>query len=190
MSRIRVVITGIGVVSPIGNDLATFWNGILEGRNGVGPSRVLTQSEFRTRFAMEVKDFDPETRVSRKTLRLLDRFAQFALVAAGEAMEDSGLDPSSDPIRYGVITGSGIGGLGEIELQHKQFLERGPSRISPYFVPKMMMNAASGHIRHPAWSQRIELRHRLRLRIQSTCSGSGTGYDPIGALRCRAGRRQ
>lgn len=146
MSKRRVVITGIGVVSPIGNDLATFWNGILEGRNGVGPITHFDASEFKTRFAMEVKDFDPETRVDRKTLRQLDRFAQFALVAAAEAMEDSGLDPSADPSRYGVITGSGIGGLGEMETQHDNFRDRGPSRISPYFVPKMMMNAGSGQI--------------------------------------------
>ena len=146
MSSRRVVITGIGVVSPIGNDLASFWNGILEGRNGVGPITQFDASEFRTKFAMEVKDFDPESRVDRKTLRLLDRFAQFALVAAAEAMEYSGLDPSADPTRYGVITGSGIGGLAEIEVQHNNFRDRGPSRISPYFVPKMMMNAASGQI--------------------------------------------
>ena len=138
MSRRRVVITGIGVVSPIGNDLATFWNGILEGRNGVGPITLFDASEFRTRFAMEVTDFDPQQRIDRKTLRQLDRFAQFALVAASEAMEDSGLDPGVDPSRYGVITGSGIGGLGEMETQHDNFRDRGPGRISPFFVPKMM----------------------------------------------------
>ena len=146
MSRRRVVITGIGVVSPIGHDLAAFWNGILEGRNGVGPITLFDASEFRTRFAMEVTDFDPESRIDRKTLRQLDRFAQFALVAAAEAMEDSGFDPSADPSRYGVVTGSGIGGLGEMETQHNNFRDRGPSRISPYFVPKMMVNAGAGQI--------------------------------------------
>ena len=115
MSRRRVVITGIGVVAPIGNDLATFWNGILEGRNGVGPITHFDATDFRTRFAMEVKDFDPSSRIDRKTARLLDRFAQFALYSSGEALEDSGLDPTSQPDRYGVITGSGIGGTQEME---------------------------------------------------------------------------
>ncbi|MDE0960253.1 MAG: beta-ketoacyl-ACP synthase II [Planctomycetota bacterium] len=181
MSRIRVVITGIGVVSPIGNDLASFWNGILEGRNGVGPITRFDASEFRTRFAMEVKDFDPEIRVDRKTLRLLDRFAQFAVVAAGEAMEDSGLDPSGDPTRYGVITGSGIGGLGEIELQHAKFIERGPSRISPYFVPKMMMNAASGH---------IAIQHGLKGSNFATVSACASSQHALGVAlgTIRAGR--
>ncbi len=184
MSRVRVVVTGIGVVSPIGNDLASFWNGILEGRNGVGPITRFDASEFRTRFAMEVKDFDPEISIERKTLRLLDRFSQFALVAAAEAMEDSGLDPSGDPSRYGVITGSGIGGLGEIELQHNNFRDRGPSRISPYFVPKMMMNAASGH---------IAIQHGLKgsnFATVSACASSqhalGVALGSITSGRCDA----
>ena len=88
MSKRRVVITGIGVVSPIGNDLATFWNGILEGRNGVGLISQFDPEGFRTRFAMEVKDFDPSSRIDRKTTRLLDKFSLYALYAAGEAVEE------------------------------------------------------------------------------------------------------
>ncbi|MGE4619914.1 MAG: beta-ketoacyl-ACP synthase II [Planctomycetota bacterium] len=184
MSRRRVVITGIGVVSPIGHDLSTFWNGILESRNGVGPITLFDASEFKTRFAMEVADFDPTVRIERKMMRQLDRFAQFALVAAAEAMEDSALDPSADPTRYGVITGSGIGGLGEIEAQHDNFRDRGPSRISPYFVPKMMMNAASGQ---------IAIQHGLQgsnFATVSACASSqhalGVALGSIVADRCDA----
>ncbi len=171
MSRRRVVITGIGVVSPIGNDLATFWNGILEGRNGVGPITHFDASEFKTRFAMEVTDFDPQQRIDRKTLRQLDRFAQFALVAASEAMEDSGLDPGVDPSRYGVITGSGIGGLGEMETQHDNFRDRGPGRISPFFVPKMMVNASSGQ---------IAIQHGFRGSNFSTVSACASSQHALG----------
>lgn len=172
MSRRRVVITGIGVVSPIGHDLATFWNGILEGRNGVGPITLFDASEFRTHFAMEVTDFAPETRIDRKTLRQLDRFAQFAVVAASEAMEDSGFDPSlGDPTRYGVITGSGIGGLGEMETQHDNFRDRGPHRISPFFVPKMMINAVSGQ---------IAIKHGFRGSNFSTVSACASSQHALG----------
>lgn len=146
MSR-RVVVTGVGVVSPIGNNVPAFWNSILEGRSGAGPITQFDASDYKTRFAMEVKDFDPSERIDRKTLRHLDRFVQLALFAAGEAIEDSALDINKeDPRNIGVVIGSGIGGLNEIESQSTVLRERGPGRISPFFIPKMMVNAASGQI--------------------------------------------
>lgn len=184
MSRRRVVITGIGVVAPIGNDLATFWNGILEGRNGVGPITHFDATDFRTRFAMEVKDFDPFSRIDRKTARLLDRFAQFALYSSGEALEDSGLDPTSQPDRYGVITGSGIGGIQEMEDQHTLLKDRGPDRVSPFFIPKMITNAAAGQ---------IAIAHGFKgvnYSTVSACASSqhalGVALDTIRAGRCDA----
>ncbi|MEM7163993.1 MAG: beta-ketoacyl-ACP synthase II [Planctomycetota bacterium] len=146
MSR-RVVITGVGVVSAIGNNVPSFWNGILEGRSGAGPITQFDASGLKTQFATEVKDFDPSERIDRKTLRHLDRFVQLALVAAGEAVEDSALAvDKEDPRRIGVVIGSGIGGLNEIEAQSEVLRERGAGRISPFFIPKMMVNAASGQI--------------------------------------------
>lgn len=184
MSKRRVVITGIGVVSPIGNDLATFWNGILEGRNGVGLISQFDPEGFRTRFAMEVKDFDPSSRVDRKTTRLLDKFSLYALYAAGEAVEDSGLDPSKAPDRYGVITGSGIGGILEMEQQANILRERGPSRVSPFFIPKMIINAAAGQ---------IAIAHGFKgmnFATVSACASSqhalGIALDMIRADRCDA----
>ncbi len=184
MSRKRVVITGIGVVAPIGNDLATFWNGILEGRNGVGPITHFDPEDYRTRFAMEVKDFDPSARIDRKTARLLDRFAQFALFTAGEALEDSGLDPSNNHQRYGVITGSGIGGIKEMEDQYSLLRDRGPDRVSPFFIPKMITNAAAGQ---------IAIAHGFKgvnYSTVSACASSqhalGVALDSIRADRCDA----
>ncbi|MFQ5654844.1 MAG: beta-ketoacyl synthase N-terminal-like domain-containing protein, partial [Planctomycetota bacterium] len=143
----RVVITGIGVTSPIGNDRSSFWNGIVESRSGAGAIKSFDASGYRTRIAMEVEDFDPAATVEPKSLRNLDRYAQFAVVAAAEALEDAGVEiGSDDPRRFGVITGSGIGGLNEIEATATTLLNRGPTRISPFFVPKMMINAASGQI--------------------------------------------
>jgi len=148
MSRRRVVITGIGVVSSIGSDLAAFWNGILEGRSGAGPITGFDAAEYRTKFACEARGFSVEGILDSKLEKTLDRFSQFAVVASDQAVKDAGLaiGADEDPQRFGVITGSGIGGLLEIEAQHRVLMERGPGRLSPFFVPKMMMNAASGQI--------------------------------------------
>lgn len=143
----RVVITGIGVVSPIGNDLATFWNGILEGRSGATRLTRFDPADFRTQIACEVKDFQPETRIDKRALRTLDLFVQYALFAAIESVEHAGLAPASEnPHRIGVVIGSGIGGLSEIETNLHVLRDRGPGRVSPFFVPKMMVNAASGQL--------------------------------------------
>ncbi|MGA1781201.1 MAG: beta-ketoacyl synthase N-terminal-like domain-containing protein, partial [Planctomycetota bacterium] len=148
MSRRRVVITGVGVISSIGSDPSTFWNGILECRSGAGPITAFDATDYKTRFACEASGFDPSETMDGKLVRTVDRFTQMAIAASQQAVDDSGLEigEDEDPQRFGVITGTGIGGLLEIENQHSILLERGPSRLSPFFIPKIMMNAASGQV--------------------------------------------
>ena len=147
MTRRRVVITGLGTVNPLGQDVKTYWQGLLAGRSGVAPIEQLDTGPFKVKFGGEVKNFDPTAVLDRKTARHLDRFAQFALVAAIAAVKDSGLDFSKeDPYRCGCILGSGIGGLNEWEEQHARFLEGGPGKISPFVIPKMIANAAPGNV--------------------------------------------
>ncbi len=145
--RRRVVITGLGTVNPLGCEVGPFWHALLRGQSGIGPIQQFDTSAFKIRFGGEVKDFQPTKVLHPKTVRHLDRFAQFALVAAIEAVTDSGLDFSrEDPYRCGVIIGSGIGGLNEFEDQHARYLAKGPDRISPFVIPKMIANAASGNV--------------------------------------------
>jgi len=143
----RVVITGMGTVNSLCSDLRGFWQGLCAGRSGIGPIEQFDTSAFKVKFGGEVKGFDPEAVLDARTARRLDRFAQFALVAATAAVRDSGLDfGREDPYRCGVILGSGIGGLNEFEEQHGRYLGGGPGRISPFVIPKMIANAAAGNI--------------------------------------------
>jgi 3-oxoacyl-[acyl-carrier-protein] synthase II len=143
----RVVITGLGSVSPFGVGVPVLWQGLLAGRSGIGKIELFDTKAFKVRFAGEVKHFAPDKLLDAKTARRLDRFAQFALVASLEAVRDSGLDfAREDPFRCGAIFGSGIGGIGEFEEQHTRYLDGGPGRISPFVIPKMIANAASGNI--------------------------------------------
>jgi 3-oxoacyl-[acyl-carrier-protein] synthase II len=145
----RVVVTGGSVVSTLGCDLAEFWDRLCAGKSGIGPIRRFDPTEFKVTFAGEVQNWDPSEHVSlpAKELRRQDRFVQFAVVAADKAIRQSGIDfGQGDPYRYGVLVGSGIGGLNEIEEQHTTLFDRGPSRVSPFMIPKLMVNAASGNI--------------------------------------------
>jgi len=143
----KVVVTGLGVITPIGNNKKDFWNAILQGKNGVGPLTCFDPSGFTSKIAAEVKDFDPINFYSTKEVRHMDRFVQFAAVAAKEAIEDSGLDLDKiDRTRAGVIIGSGIGGLHTFEKQHNIYLKRGPSKISPFLIPMLIVNMASGQV--------------------------------------------
>lgn len=143
----RVVITGLGVVSGLAQDIENFWTGLLEGRSGIGPIDLFDPAAFKVRFAGQVRDFQPDVLFGPKEARHLDRFVQFALAAGDQAVKDSGLDfASQQSDRCGVMIGSGIGGLNEFETQHRTMMERGPSRISPFTIPKLMVNAGSGHI--------------------------------------------
>lgn len=146
MSR-RVVISGLGVISPIGNDLSTFWNNLIAGTSGVGPVTQFDASDYPTRIAAEVKNFDPLDYMDKKEARRMDRFVQFAVAAARQALEHAGLDMNQvDVDRVGVYIGSGIGGLATWEEQYQVLLNRGPNRVSPFFIPMMISNMAAGQV--------------------------------------------
>ncbi|MCK8487611.1 beta-ketoacyl-ACP synthase II [Paenibacillus sp. MBLB2552] len=144
----RVVVTGMGLVTALGHDLDTLWNNLIQGKSGVSRVEAFDVSEYPTQIAASVKDFNPEDYVDRKEARKMDRFVQFATAAAVNAMNDSGLNiaEQADPERVGVMIGSGIGGLGTWEDQHNILLEKGPKRVSPFFIPMMIANMASGHV--------------------------------------------
>ncbi len=139
----RVVVTGIGAVTPIGNDARTFWKNIKAGVNGVDYVTAFDVSEMKTKIAGEIKNLDVLEYIEKKDARKMDRFTQFALIAASEAVADSGLDmEKEDPWRIGCITGSGIGGILTFEEQNRNYIEKGPGRVSPFFIPMMIGNIA------------------------------------------------
>lgn len=145
----RVVVTGLGVVTSLGLEVAELWDCLCSGKSGIGPLHRFDCSEYKVNFGGEVKDFKPEDhfQIQGKEIRRLDRFVRFAMVSAHKAIEHSGIDLThGDPYRHGVLVGSGIGGLSEIETQHAQLFDKGPSRVSPFMIPKLMVNAASGNI--------------------------------------------
>ncbi len=148
MMKRRVVITGMGAISPLGSDLNTLWNNLVSGRSGVSTITAFDASELPTRIAAEVKDFNPEDYIDRKDARRMDRFVHFAVAASKLALQDADLHigTNADPERTGVIIGSGIGGLGTWEEQHTTLLEKGHKRVSPFFIPMMIANMASGYV--------------------------------------------
>lgn len=143
--RNRVVITGLGAVTPIGNEVSTFWNNLISGVSGIDYVTAFDTSEYTTRIAGEVKNFNPEDYMDRKEAKRVDRFIQFAIAATKQALAQADLDISKmDATRAGVYIGSGIGGLATLEENHKILLEKGPRRVSPFMVPMMIANMASG----------------------------------------------
>lgn len=149
----RVVITGLGAVTPIGNDVATSWKGLLSGVIGVDAISSFDASDFNSRIAAEIKDFDPSPYLNPKEARRTERFVQFAVAAAHQAVDDSGIKiDQEDPFRYGVIVGSGIGSMGLIEKQHTVLVERGPNKLSPFMIPMLIVNMAPGAVAmHLGW---------------------------------------
>jgi 3-oxoacyl-[acyl-carrier-protein] synthase II len=146
-NEIKAVITGIGVVSPLGNDLETFWSNLVAGRSGVDTITHFDPTGYATRIAAQVKDFDPTRWMDRKDAKRNDRFVQLSVAAALQAVEAARLDvAASDPDRVGVIIGSGIGGISTFEEQHENLIKKGPDRVSPFFIPMMISNMASGQI--------------------------------------------
>lgn len=146
-SKRRVVVTGLGAVTPLGNTVSEFWSNVTAGKNGVGPITLFDASNLPTRFAAEVRNFDAAQFVGKKDARKMDRFTQFAIVAAQQAVADSGLqitDANRDDI--GCVMGSGIGGIITLEQQHKVLINQGPDRLSPFFIPMMIGNMAPGMI--------------------------------------------
>src|SRR5207302_10486404 len=141
----RVVVSGLGAVTPVGNDAATTWQAALDGRSGIDFIRSFDASEVPVRIAAEVKDFDPTTVASPKEVRKLDRNVLLALGAANEAMADAGMN-GFDPARVGVVFGTAIGGFLGIMEQHDILRERGPSRVAPTFIPSVLPDTASGQL--------------------------------------------
>ena len=147
MTPRRVVVTGVGLVSPLGIGTRETWEGLVAGRSGAGPITRFDAADFTSRIACEVKDFDPLDYADRRDARKMDRFIQYGLAASLFAVEDAGLEiPVGDPDRTGVIISSGIGGFETIEREHRKLLEHGPRRISPFFVPAMVVNLAAGWV--------------------------------------------
>ncbi|MBU1006159.1 MAG: beta-ketoacyl-ACP synthase II [Candidatus Omnitrophica bacterium] len=143
----RVVVTGLGVISPVGNNKDEFWSALIKGKNGVGPLTSFDCKDYDSRVAGEIKNFVPHPFIPKKELRRMEKFVQFAVTAAKEAFDDSGIDiTKEDPFNIGVLVGSGIGSLRIIEEQYKIILEKGPSRITPFLIPMLIVNMASGHI--------------------------------------------
>ncbi|MFC7679750.1 beta-ketoacyl-ACP synthase II [Paenibacillus sp. GCM10028914] len=144
----RVVVTGMGVMTSIGKDIDTFWNSLMTGKSGVSNVEAFDVSDYPTQIAASIKDFNPEDYMDRKEARKMDRFVQFAVAAGTKALEDSGIKigENADAERVGVSIGSGIGGLGTWEDQHNVLLEKGPKRVSPFFIPMMIANMASGQM--------------------------------------------
>jgi len=172
----RVFVTGTGVVSPLGNITEEFWKNLIAGKSGAGPITRFDASSFTTRFACEVKDFTTEGVIDRKDAKRMDRFVQFAVVASREALQSSGMDvDSEDRDRIGVVLGSGIGGMETFEAQHRVLSERGPERVSPFFIPMMISDMAAGQ---------VSIQFGLRGPNFCTVSACASGAHAIGeALR-------
>jgi len=172
MSRRRVVVTGLGVVCPVGVGVEESWQALVAGKSGIGPITHYDASTYPTKIAGEVRGFEPEKFMDRKEVRRNDRFIQFALAAADMAVKDSGLDfAKEDPERIGVIVGSGMGGLATIEDTHKTLIERGVRKVSPFFIPAIIINLAPGQ---------IALRWGLKGPNFSPVSACATGNHSIG----------
>lgn len=147
MSSRRVVVTGMGAVTPTGTGVKEFWKSVKEEKTGFAPITAFDTEEYKVKLAAEVKDFDPELFMDKKTARRMERFSQFAVAAAKEAIEDAGLDMSAeDPFRAGVSVGSGVGSLQIMEKEHSRLLEHGKGKVGPMFVPLMISNMAAGNV--------------------------------------------
>ncbi|MBI4364478.1 MAG: beta-ketoacyl-ACP synthase II [Candidatus Latescibacteria bacterium] len=143
----RVVVTGQGVVCPLGLNVEEFWNRLVAGESGIGPVTRFDAAGYDTRIAGEVRGFKPEQYMDRKDIRRTDLFVQFAVAASAQALQEAGIKAGVvDPNRFGVIVGSGIGGISTFEEQHRTLLEKGPNRVSPFFIPMMISDMASGQV--------------------------------------------
>lgn len=178
MEKRRVVITGLGMVSPLGLTAAESWAAAREGRCGIGPITQFDASALPCTLAAEVKDFDPSTAIDRREARKVARFAQFALAAAAEALADSGLDVSAAPEQTGVILSSGIGGLPIIEQQHARGQEKGFDKVSPYFVPMAIVNMAAAQV-----AIRFGLKGQCSCPVTACAGGTNAVGDAFHRIR-------
>ena len=172
MDKTRVVITGLGAVTPLGNTAEEFWASLIQGKSGIGPITRFDSTDFSTRIAGEVKGFDALKFVDKKDDRKLDLYLKYALACAVMAVEDAGLDPAKENgDRFGVLVGSGIGGLSTLLDSHKVLLDKGPDRVSPFFIPMLIINMASGL---------ISMRFGARGPNSSVVTACATGNHAIG----------
>ena len=168
----RVVITGMGAVTPIGNSVEEFWTNVKAGTVGIDEITKFSTEDYKIKLAAEVKNFDPTAYMDRKEARRMDPFCQYAIAASVEAMKDSALEVTEENAeRIGVIIGSGIGGLGTIEAENKKLLEKGPGRVSPLMIPMAIGNMAAGN---------VAIRHGLRGKCTSVVTACATGTPSIG----------
>ena len=172
----RVVITGLGAITPIGNTVEEFWNGIKNGTVGIGPITKFDTTEYKVKIAAEVKDFVAKERMDFKASKRMETFSQYAVAAAKEACADAGFEiEKEDPYRCGVIIGSGIGSLQQIEKQYTTILEKGPGRVAPLMVPMMISNMAAGN---------VSIQLGLKGKCTNVVTACATGTNCIGdALR-------
>ena len=168
----RVVVTGMGAITPIGLNVEEYWNGIKEGAIGFGPITRFDASEYRCKLAAEVKDFDAKEYMDPKAAKRMELFCQYAVAASKQALEDSGIDlEKEDPYRVGVAVGSGIGSLQSMEREHSKLLEKGPNRIAPLMVPMMISNMASGN---------VSIQFGLKGKSINVVTACATGTNSIG----------
>lgn len=167
----RIVVTGIGVLSPVGHSAADFWNALMEGTSGAAPITYFDATDFATQFACELKNFNVEDWIDRKSASRMDPYCQYGIISSDQAIKDSGLDLSSiDPTRIGVVHGSGIGGMTVYDQQFRQYLERGPRRVSPFFIPMLIPDIAAGQ---------ISMRNNLMGPNYATASACATSLHAI-----------
>lgn len=171
MSR-RVVVTGLGAITPIGNNVEEFWNSLKEKRVGIAPITYFDTTDYKAKLAAQVKDFDAKKHMDPKTAKRMEQFCQFAVIAAKEALTDAGIDmEKEDPYRVGVSVGSGIGSLQSIEREHKKLLEKGPGRVNPLLVPLMICNMAAGN---------VSIQFGLKGKCINVVTACATGTHSIG----------
>ena len=168
----RVVVTGMGAITPIGNSVEEFWNGIKEGKTGFGPITYFDTADYRCKLAAEVKDFDPAQYMDKKSARRMERFCQFAVAAAGQAISDAGLTmEQEDPYMVGCSVGSGIGSLQAMEREYDRLKEKGPGRVGPMLVPLMISNMATGN---------VSIAYGLKGKSLNVVTACATGTHSIG----------
>ena len=168
----RVVITGMGAVTPLGNDVNSFWNNVKEGTCGIDVIKSFDVTDFKCKLGAEVKDFDVTVALDKREARKMDKYCQYAMVAADEAIKNSGLDLEAiDSERIGVVVGSGIGGLGTVEQEHKKLMEKGPNRVSPFLIPMIIGNMAAGN---------IAIKYGAKGMCTSVVTACATGTNAIG----------
>ena len=168
----RVVVTGMGAITPIGNSVEEFWNGIKEGKTGFGPITYFDTADYRCKLAAEVKDFDPAQYMDKKSARRMEQFCQFAVAAAGQAITDAGLTmEQEDPYMVGCSVGSGIGSLQAMEREYDRLKEKGPGRVGPMLVPPMISNMAAGN---------VSIAYGLKGKSLNVVTACATGTHSIG----------